>query len=281
MLLGFMTELKIYKGPEDFLKKTGAFLEEKEMANNLILGNCYNLLNAGNTPENCYFINSITDKKIEASCINISPKVVITGTNKNAIQTISNFYQGHDIPLKGVIGESFSAKTFAGFYSKKTVQSRTTFVQGLEKLSSLALAEGVLESPKLRDLSFIVNWVVQFFKEEKLRPEKTQEEIQFFVQNLINKKDLFLHIHKEEPVGMAGIIRKTRNAAIIGLVYTPPPARGKGFAKSCVHHLSRHILNTGFRQSGLLVYESNLPARHIYSQIGYKTVSELLDIDFE
>ena len=79
---------------------------------------------------------------------------------------------------------------------------------------------------------------------------------------------------------MAGIIRKIKNTNIIGLVYIPPELRGKGLGKSCVMELSRQILNSGYSQSGLLVYEANTKARHIYEGIGYQTVTELLDIDF-
>jgi GNAT superfamily N-acetyltransferase len=276
-----MATLKVYSRVEDFLEETEIFLMQKELENNHILGNCYNVLNAGHASGKHYFINSLHDKKVVASSIMISSKAIVAGSDPVAIQQLSSFYHINKISLKGVIGPRFSAATFADYHRCNIDQNRTTLVQGLEKTNSIALAEGILEPSRPPHLPLLVDWGLKFYEEEKIQPKKSPEEIKLYMQTLLYQGDLFSWICKGRPVSMAGIIRKTRNTAIIGYVYTPRQLRGKGFGKSCVHQLSHSILKQGFRQSGLLVYESNLPARKMYQQIGYQTISEFLDIDFE
>jgi len=102
-----------------------------------------------------------------------------------------------------------------------------------------------------------------------------------FVKNLISQGDFFCWKEKGEIVSMAAIIRKTKHSAIIGFVYTPQEHRGNRYGKKCAHCLSDYILKNNFRQSGLLVFNGNKIARKIYEELGYKTLSELSDIDFE
>lgn len=49
-------ELKIYYNPKEFLEEAEPVPEEKEMQNNLLLGNCYNILMEDRKIENAYFI---------------------------------------------------------------------------------------------------------------------------------------------------------------------------------------------------------------------------------
>jgi GNAT superfamily N-acetyltransferase len=276
-----MRTLKEYPGPREFLDATGFLLEQQDLENNLILGNCYNLAKHENAPPHCYFLNSVSGGNIEASSIKVSPKVIVSGSNKEAVQQISDFYLTHGLPVRGVIGDIVSAEIFAASYGGTILQNRITFIQGLERVFTITRAAGTFESAKSTDLSVLSDWTVKFFEEEKIRPGRNQDEIRTNLEYLVKTGNLFTWTHAGEAVSMAAIIRRTKNCAVIGYVYTPASKRGNGFGKSCVHALSQYILNQGFRQSGLLVYESNSVARHLYGQLGYQTVSSLSDIDFK
>ncbi len=272
-----MSSVTIYPGPKSFLEAGGFSLEAAEMKNNLVLGNCQNIILENREYNNCYFL----DTGNTTFSVKVSPKVILSGDNKEAVKEIFQFYAKNEIPIDGVIGPVASSSLFAELSSRKIKQKRTTLIQGLDHLNNLHLANGFFEPSKLSDLAVLKKWTGRFFEEENLLPKKSVAEMEFFVKNLMKHGNLFSWIYEDKVVSMAAIIRKTKNTAIIGLVYTPPGHRGNGFAKSCVHRLSDYILKKGFRQSGLLVYEGNATARKIYEEIGYKTVSELLDVDFE
>ena len=62
----------------------------------------------------------------------------------------------------------------------------------------------------------------------------------------------------DEPVSMAGIVRRTRSAAAIAAVYTPPAQRGRGFAGSVTAAVAERALRR--RQGrGLPLHRSQKP----------------------
>ena len=66
----------------------------------------------------------------------------------------------------------------------------------------------------------------------------------------------------------------------IGIVFTPPDQRGKGYASTCVAELTSQILESGERC--MLYANLNNPiANHVYQQIGYEVVQETLQLEFE
>jgi uncharacterized protein len=81
-------------------------------------------------------------------------------------------------------------------------------------------------------------------------------------------------------VAVAAINRKTKNAGIIGLVYTPIEYRRKGYATSHVRKLSEYILQKGFTYCGLFTDKANPTSNHIYKKIGYEPITEFVDIGY-
>lgn len=275
-----MSSIRLYKTPIEFLNETASLLEENEMENNMILGNCFNLLKFKMSFENCYFVNVCANDLILASSVKINTKLLITGKNPQAIKDLAHFYKRKGIELAGIIGERSLVELFVEKYSTKTMRSRALLVQSLEKTSWIELTEGSLAMADQSHSELLTDWTFHFFEEEELLPKRSLKETRAFIETLIEQEDLFYWKHQEKPVSMAGIIRKTKNTNIIGLVFTPPELRGKGFGKTCVRELSWRIVNSGHKQSGLLVYEANHRARHIYEVLGYRTVTELTDVDF-
>jgi len=273
--------LKWYNHPKEFLEACGPFLEAHEMEHNMMLGNCYNAISGNKSLDGCYFLSSSEEGAIRDFSIKVSPKVILSCKNKKAVEAIYHFYQGNNIPFKGVIGDPPSSAVFAECSSLKVLQQKNTLVQGLSKVNELHLSQGTFEPCRLTDIPVLKKWAAGFLEEENLFPKRSHSEVETVVKDLMMQGNLFSWRHNGRVVSMSAIIRKTRHSSIIGFVYTPPEERGKGFGKSCVHQLSDYILRSGFKESGLLVYGTNTIARKIYEQIGYKTVSELLDIDFE
>jgi predicted GNAT family acetyltransferase len=66
---------------------------------------------------------------------------------------------------------------------------------------------------------------------------------------------------------------RTRKASLIGGVYTTPEQRGKGLCFACMSLLCESILSDG-RKACLSVARDNLPARHVYTGIGFERVCD-------
>jgi RimJ/RimL family protein N-acetyltransferase len=75
-----------------------------------------------------------------------------------------------------------------------------------------------------------------------------------------------------EPVSMAGIMRRSRNGAAIGGVYTPPALRGRGYAGSVTAAVVERIFAEG-RTMACLYADLRKPfSRRCYAKIGFQPV---------
>ena len=77
-----------------------------------------------------------------------------------------------------------------------------------------------------------------------------------------------------QPVAMATFMGPTPNGIRIGGVYTPPEARGRGYASNLVAVLSQHLLDQGRRFCFLFTDQTNPTSNSIYQKIGYKPIAD-------
>jgi predicted GNAT family acetyltransferase len=68
--------------------------------------------------------------------------------------------------------------------------------------------------------------------------------------------------------------------ARVGLVYTPPEHRGRGYASACVAGVSAHVLATDSDSCILYTQLSNATSNAIYRAIGYEPVLEVVRYRF-
>jgi predicted GNAT family acetyltransferase len=78
----------------------------------------------------------------------------------------------------------------------------------------------------------------------------------------------------DEPVSMAGSARPVGKGITIGLVYTPPEKRRKGYAAALVAALSQHMLDSGYEYCTLFTDLANPTSNEIYQRIGYRPIAD-------
>lgn len=61
------------------------------------------------------------------------------------------------------------------------------------------------------------------------------------------------------------------------MVYTPPAARGRGYASACVAALSQRVLDDGAHFCMLYTDLANPVSNAIYQRIGYVPVADVTD----
>ncbi|HSM17506.1 MAG TPA: GNAT family N-acetyltransferase [Gemmatimonadales bacterium] len=82
-------------------------------------------------------------------------------------------------------------------------------------------------------------------------------------------------------VSMAAGMAETPNGIRVGFVYTPPTARGRGYASACVAALSQHYLDLGRQFCFLYTDLANPTSNAIYQRMGYRPVCDVEDYNFE
>ena len=78
----------------------------------------------------------------------------------------------------------------------------------------------------------------------------------------------------DEPVSMAGIVRRTRSTAAIAAVYTPPAQRGRGFAGSVTAAVAERVFAEGKAAACLYTDLRNPASNRCYAKIGFKPVCD-------
>ena len=96
----------------------------------------------------------------------------------------------------------------------------------------------------------------------------------------IRERNLYLWVD-EELASMAMSTGRTPNGVRISMFYTPPNFRGRGYTTACVAQLSAELLARGMKLCFLYTDLSNSTSNSIYQRIGYQSVFDIRDIDFD
>jgi uncharacterized protein len=122
-----------------------------------------------------------------------------------------------------------------------------------DAVNKLPLASGKFEMADSGDIDLIAEYSMTFEDEKNPAVRKSKEQVLKITESKIASGDVFKWTDKGHIVSVAAINRKTKNAGIVGLVYTPEEFRRNGYATSHVQKLSEYILQKGFKYCGLCV----------------------------
>jgi predicted GNAT family acetyltransferase len=144
----------------------------------------------------------------------------------------------------------------------------------LRQVSHPAYSPGHMRQATLDDLDLVARWTVEFTVEafgdlEPVDPEAARRGAERSIRNGV----IFLW-DDGGPVSLARTSRPTPHGISIGPVYTPPIARGRGYATSCVAQLSQRLLDQGKAYVTLFTDLANPTSNRIYQKIGYQPVCD-------
>ena len=81
------------------------------------------------------------------------------------------------------------------------------------------------------------------------------------------------------PMSLATYASRTERSAVIGLAYTPPEHRGRGYASACVAAVTQRLLSGGLVFCCINADLANATTNKIYPAIGYRPVCDTSNID--
>jgi predicted GNAT family acetyltransferase len=273
-------KVRTYVDAESFLRSVQVELESNEAANSLMLGLCLRLIRYPERVKTPPCLKSVEDENGLALAAMMTPphKLLVYGhqgqLDKAAGLLVEDLRsEGWKVP--GVLGPREVVRRVVGRWLEITGQrcelERQQRVYELRKVRNLVPVRGSLRLATVADAELVAAWRCEFHAEVlgALDPERARRAAQLGIDD----GDIYLW-EDERPVSMATKTRPTRNGVSVGLVYTPPESRGRGYATACVGELSRLLLESGWRYCALFADVANVAANRVYQRIGYEPVCD-------
>jgi len=145
--------------------------------------------------------------------------------------------------------------------------------QRVYRLDAVRLPDGVpgrLRPATPADQQLAVEWSRGFVREVDMPVSGLEES----ARRRIAAGQLWFWEVDGEPVSMAGDAPPVAGVVRVGLVYTPPRSRRRGYAGACVAALSQLELDRGARACMLYTDLDNPTSNAVYQRIGYRPVTD-------
>src|SRR5262249_41529519 len=112
-----------------------------------------------------------------------------------------------------------------------------------------------------------VDWMIAFHQ-QAVPPAPSRAELERLAEEALQ----LLCVVVGKPVSTAGIVRRTRSAAAISRVYTPPTFRGRGYAGSVTAAVVERIFAEGRSAACLYTDLRNPSSNRCYARVGFRPV---------
>ena len=281
-------EIKKYDSMSTFLNDCKSMLMQKECENNVILGICSQFLDKSIDSDKFILIAAIEENGVIVSCAVTTPNKTFLATCikqfNTAVRSLANYFNRHQINLRGLSGEIAVVNSFMEVYQKPVSKSTTLLLNILNTLQNIKLvSNSELLVATMQDQPVLTKWLKNFHLDAGLLPLRPDEEIEGVTKDKIERKACYKLVINgtEQPVSMVAVARETENFAIISWVYTPLELRGRGYATTAVYKLTKVLLDTQKKYCALFTDKSNPVSNKIYQHIGYQPAAEYLDIAFQ
>ena len=174
----------------------------------------------------------------------------------------------------GVVGPDQMAHRFARRAAELGVKFLDPIPQRIHSLTEKPKypgAPGIARRTCPEDAGVLADWIASFVR------EATPHDVVPSRDRLLSLAGEGRHVFwvvDGQPVSMAAIVRRTRNAAAIALVYTPPPLRGRGYAGSATAAVVEQAFAEGKSMACLYTDLRNPFSNRCYAKIGFKPVCD-------
>jgi predicted GNAT family acetyltransferase len=281
--------VELVEDPAEFLCEAEPLLLADEARHNLILGIAGSLLDGFYEEYRLWLVRD--GGPPVAAALRTPPFNLILALPESdeALQALSEALAGEDLP--GVNGALPEAQRFAELYSTRTGRAaRRVMGIGVFQLDEVVPpppASGASRVAATSDRDLVVRWFEAFAEEVEHEGAPGRGDAGRAVERryAATTSGFLLWEDGGDVVSLAGWGGQTPNGIRIGPVYTPPEARGRGYATALSAELSQRLLDGelfpgGRRFCFLYTDLANPTANAIYERIGYRRVCESAEIAF-
>ena len=283
-----MIEIQVHNHASELIALSDAYLEQNESENNLPIGLAYRLA------EDPYYYGSelplllslLAQGKVIGVAVMTPPKRVILSKIdmkiQSAVKHLVRHLRGIDAQIPGVVGPMAEAQAFSDCWVEGTngvsakIDKRMRVFEA-KSVTDLPLSQGSLRFARPDDHPRMTRWIIAL--SDDIGEPTTLEDARNRAQKFIKDQQLYIW-DNDGPVSIAGVSRPMKNGMTIGVVYTPPEHRNKGYATSSVLLLTKKLLSDGYSFCSLYTDLSNPTSNSIYTKIGYVPIGDALAFDF-
>lgn len=279
-IIAMSLSIRSYNTVDTFLQDAAVFLRPFSLENNRILGICTALGTAGKN-EMPYAIVVLEQMKVRGVFM-VFDGVVLIGfrSDDEAIKLAATHLQHSNVQITSAMGTTHEAQQFAAAFDKPIAKERNFLLYGAVDIRKIKVAKGEARFAESGDQAILMQWFELFFHEANLYPPKTKDQIASIKSQQINSRSAMIWMVEGQPVSLAAIIRTTPDIAIIGHVFTPEHARGKGYSASLIYKMCDVFKKRGHGRFGLYVDDENHTAKGVYHRLGFTEVCKCLQIIF-
>ncbi len=252
--------------PREFADYHRVALEADEVRHNVILG-ILGRVAAGDEPQFRHWTLGSPGQ----CAVQTPPYPIVLGSlEESHCRLLAEQTRALDFP--GVVGSDLTAKWFADRAAELGVEFLEPIPQQIHALRDKPQYPGAPGHARLvgtDDASLFADWVIAFTREAT--PHDPPPDREHLAKVAGEGRHMFWVVDCE-PVSMAGIRRRTRHAAAIAGVYTPPPLRGRGYAGSITAAVVELAFAQGKTTACLYTDLRNPFSNRCYAKIGFKPV---------
>jgi len=183
--------------------------------------------------------------------------------------------------LQGVVGLQSACEAFALRWRALTGRAHAIRVQlrnhKLTRVDAVPRPSGKARIAMADDIDWVGAAQHDFIMEVQLPDDAARLRAQ--VPRRIEQGQIWIW-DDAGAVAFAGWTDAPPDAARIAPVYTPPQARGRGYATALVAELSQSLLDRGRERLFLITDLANPISNSIYARIGYRPQSDIFHFDF-
>lgn len=209
-------------------------------------------------------------------------KLVLSLADDEAVRALADGLA--EVELPGVNGARGPAEAFAGSYAPvRGLRAREVMALGLYRLDEVIAPPtpaGAFRWLEPRDREPVRTFLDSFHREAHAAAAVAPDAA---IDEALRGEVRGMAVWETggTVVSLAGWTRAHPGSDRIGLVYTPPEQRGRGYASALVAELSQRRLDAGARFCTLYTDLANPTSNAIYGRIGYRRLLDAVELAFE
>ena len=195
--------------------------------------------------------------------------------------TCTRIAAARQVTLQGVVGIRSACDAFAQRWRTLTGRAHQLRVQlrnhRLTRVEAVPRPAGASRRATADDIDWVSAAQHDFIMEIQLPDDAAR--LRALIPRRIEQGQIWIW-DDAGAVAFAGWTDAPPDAARIAPVYTPPLARGRGYATALVAELSQALLDQGRPKLFLITDLANPVSNSIYARIGYRPLSDIFHFDF-
>ena len=267
---------------EEFLWLNEAHLLKNESLNNLILGRTQSLIQKHGMGEQPLFFYLTHNEQVVGQGIRTHPHkpLIISEMTAAALSVFTRTLKGMGIELTSVRGPHTASPLFAKYWTQHSGKLKQLDLrQAVYEVTDVIMPDhdqGLMILATTAHEPIVFEYVLGFIQDCFPNDPHPQERAREMCDRHLRNQSLFLWKNTHQNiVSMAAVVRESKTASTLSLVYSPPRFRGAGYASRLVASLSQVRLNQGKSRCNLLADLANSTSNSIYQKIGYQKIGEL------